>query len=247
MLGLSNTQVLLIIAGAFSVGMSKAGFMGVNMPMVALLALSFGARDSTGILLTMLIAGDIFSVIAYGKHGNFKNLIKVLPPAILGVAIGAFVGNYINDDQFRMIMGTILIACVSMLIYGEATKKKIDVSKNRWFQIGIGILSGFSTSIGNAAGPIFAVYLLALAYDKYKFLGTTAWFFFIINWIKVPFHIYMWNTITWETFTYTLLAIPFVLAGILLGFNIVKKINDEIFRKMIVALTAVVSVVLIAT
>ena len=84
-----------------------------------------------------------------------------------------------------------------------------------------------------------SVYLLSLSYDRQRFLGTAAWFFFFVNLIKVPFHVFIWETISWETVRYTFLMIPFILLGAMIGVFFIKRINEQVFKKLVIAATIV--------
>ena len=102
----------------------------------------------------------------------------------------------------------------------------------------MGVLGGFATMIGNVAGPIFAIYLLAMHLPKNKFIGTGAWFFLIINLSKFPLHVFIWKTVSWNTLTLDLLMLPAIALGAFLGVKLVKKISDEIYRTAVIVITA---------
>ena len=97
-----------------------------------------------------------------------------------------------------------------------------------------GFLGGFTTMIGNAAGPVMSVYFLAMGFQKNKFIGTAAWFFLLVNLFKVPFHIWVWETITWETFQLNLWIIPAIVVGALVGFRITRRIPERPYRAFII-------------
>jgi uncharacterized membrane protein YfcA len=239
MFGLTDLQIFLLIGAAIIIGFSKTGIPGATLPAVAMVAYSFGGKLSSGIMLTALIAADIPAICTYGKYGKFKDVMRVLPPAVAGIILGAVVGNYLNDYQFKLLMGLIVVACLVLLIYREAAKKTLQVPQSKWFHIAVGVLAGFATMVGNAAGPIMSVYLLSLSFEKNRFIGTAAWFFFTVNLLKVPFHIFMWETITLETIKYTGLMIPFILVGALLGVLFVKRINEQIYKRLVIAVTVI--------
>jgi uncharacterized membrane protein YfcA len=226
MFGLTEMQILILIGAAVIIGFSKTGITGATLPAVAMVAYLFGGKLSSGIMLTALIAADIPAIYSYGKFGRFKDIIKVLPPAVAGIILGAIVGNYLNDNQFQLLMGLIVIASIVLLIYREVGKKDLQVPQSKWFHTTAGIVAGFTSMVGNAAGPIMAVYMMSLSFEKNRFIATAAWFFFIVNLIKVPFHIVMWDTISLETLKYTGLMIPFILLGALIGVLFVKRINE---------------------
>ena len=102
----------------------------------------------------------------------------------------------------------------------------------------MGVLGGFATMIGNVAGPIFAIYLLAMHLPKNNFIGTAAWFYLIINLSKFPLHIFIWKTIDWDTLKLDLILFPGIAAGAFLGVWMVKKIPDKAYRAFVFIVTA---------
>ena len=102
----------------------------------------------------------------------------------------------------------------------------------------MGILAGFTTMVGNLAGAFTNIYFLAMRLPKNIFIGTAAWLFFVINSFKIPFHVWSWNTINKISIVKSLKLVPFVILGLLLGVFVVKKINDDGYRKLILFFTA---------
>jgi len=242
MLGLTGLEMGMMIVAAVIIGFSKTGIQGATIPAVALVAVIFGGKPSAGIMLPMLMFGDFLAIYQYGKQGKFSDVLKLLPAAVVGVILGAVTGNYLDDKQFKMLMGIIVFACLALLIHREVTKRVLTVPDHPVFHWGVGAISGFSSMVGNAAGPIFTVYLLTQKLTKNRMIGTTAWFFFLINIVKLPFHIFMWQTITWETFRYTLLMIPFIAVGAVLGTKFVRKINEIWYKRIIMMMTAIAAI-----
>ncbi|MHB1485918.1 MAG: sulfite exporter TauE/SafE family protein [Saccharofermentanales bacterium] len=236
-LDLTLIQLLVVIIAAFLVGFGKTGISGVIMLVIPILAITFGGKDSTGILLPMLMAGDLFAIWYYRKNVNWKNVFAPLPWALAGLILGAVIGNFISDKAFMILIGIIVLLCLGILVYTEKKGKNFSVPDDAWFYILVGILSGFSSMIGNAAGPIFSIYLLALGFKKNNFMGTNAWFFFIINSIKMPLQIFVWHNIGMHTLTITLLLIPVITIGAVLGFLILKKVNEKAFRYLVIGMT----------
>lgn len=110
-----------------------------------------------------------------------------------------------------------------------------------WVGALFGAVGGFTTMIGNAAGPVMAVYLLSTRIPKNSFIGTTAWFFLVINLFKFPFHIWVWETITWQSFLLNLTGLPAIALGIFIGIRVVKLIPEQAFRYFVIVMTAIVS------
>lgn len=230
---------LLIVCGIF-VGMGKTGIGGLGLLVVPLLATAFGGKYSAGLLLPMLAFADIFGVSYYNRHAEWKYVLQLLPWAIAGILLGLWVGENVNDEQFKELMALIILVSLGIMIWRERKKGKIP--EYWWFSALVGLAGGFATMIGNAAGPIMAVYLLSMHLPKNSYIGTGAWFFLIINYFKIPLHIFFWNTITWESFTIDVAVFPFIFAGAWLGFKMVKLIPEKAYRIFVIITTAIASI-----
>ena len=231
----------LIALAAALVGMAKTGVQGSGMIAVPMLALVFGAKASTGVMLPILIIADLFAVYYYNKHADWQHLKKLIPFAFVGVILGTAIGNTINETMFGYSMVVIIFAVLAIMIW-QKKNAKADVPKSFWFVASIGIAGGFATMVGNLAGPIMALYLLSMKLPKNQFIGTAAWFFLIINLLKVPFHIWAWETITWDTMLLNLMLIPMIAVGAVCGVSIVKKIPEHGFRWFVIAMTGLSAV-----
>jgi uncharacterized protein len=228
--------VLLCIA-AFGIGITKSGFSGVSMVHVILFAYVFGARDSTGIVLPMLIAGDVFAMVMYGKHANWGYVRRMMPPALIGVTLGWFLMTRLDERFFRPLIGIIILGLTVLQILRLWRDDLIaDVPHTAWFAWSMGITVGFTTMLANAAGPVFGLYLLAIGLPKMEFVGTAAWFFLILNVTKVPFS---WNLglIRTDTLALNAILLPLIAVGLWLGSLIVKRIPQKIFDSMILVFT----------
>jgi hypothetical protein len=162
----------------------------------------------------------------------------LLPWAFVGVGIALWVGEVINDEWFKNIISILVFICIGLMVWKDRNKSKNIFPDTWWFAAAMGVLGGFATMIGNVAGPIFAIYLLAMHLPKNSFIGTGAWFFLIINFTKFPLHIFIWKTITWHTFTLDLLLLPGIALGAFLGVWLVKKFSDKLYRAFVFIITA---------
>src|SRR5690606_20548904 len=107
-----------------------------------------------------------------------------------------------------------------------------------WFAPAIGVLAGFTTLVANAAGPMMAVYFLAMRLPKMDFVGTGAVFFLIINLFKVPFMVNL-GLINAASFTLNLWLAPAVIGGAWLGRKLLVRIDQRAFENIALALSAV--------
>jgi|TARA_S200000501_G_C20793242_1_gene730516 uncharacterized membrane protein YfcA len=223
---------------AFLLGISKSGIKGIASLIVTGLALVYGAKNSTGIMMPLLLVGDVFAITYYKRHVQKEYIIKLLPWMVLGVLLGVIGGNYISESIFKNGMALIILFSVGLMYYWENKKDK-TVPSHWSFASSMGLLAGFTTMIGNLAGAFSNIYFLAMRIPKNNFIGTAAWLFFFINSFKVPFHIWSWKTINSESILISLKLIPFVIMGLIAGVFLVKKIEDEIYRKLILLFTAI--------
>ncbi len=238
-LGIDPWQFGLIVISALLIGFSKTGIGGVVMIAIPILALAFGGKVSTGIILPMLIAGDILAVAYYHRHADWPGIRRLLPWTVLGLLAGILVGNMINDRQFTLLIAASVMICLAVLVILELRGGKVRAPDGIWFYALIGLIAGFTTMIGNVAGPIFSVYLLARRYEKQGFLGTSAWFFFLINLIKLPLQVFFWGNVTAQTGLIGAVMIPAILAGAVLGALVVRRIPENPFRWLVIGMTAV--------
>ncbi len=236
-------QLLLGVIGAVLLGISKSGLKGIDILIVSTMAIGFGAKESTGILVPLLIIGDIMAVIYYHRHAQWKILLKFLPWMITGVLVGAFVGRDLDEFLFKKMMSIIIIFSVFIMFWWERKARKVP--QKLWFAGITGTFAGFTTMVGNLAGAFSNIYFLAMRIPKDQFIGTAAWLFFIINLIKVPFHIFSWHTINENSLRNDLLLIPFVIVGFLVGVKIVSLFKDRIYRLFILFMTAFAAIILL--
>lgn len=208
-----------ILAGngsTFFTGCSKTGVPGASILGVVLLAnLMEETRQSVGVLLPLLISADLFAVRYYRRHTDWRILVRLLPWTVAGLALGAVALQRIRGDQFAPILGTLVLAILIL----ELIRKQM-----KWDRIPhhplvaalLGVAAGFTTTIGNLAGPIMALYLLSLGLDKNRFMGSMAFFFLILNCLKIPIFVFS-DMITPDSLMMSLHFLPGILVGAVAG------------------------------
>ena len=219
---------LQLLLCAIGIGMAKTGLGGIGLLIVPVMAGIFGAKSSTGIVLILLIMADLFGVGYYHQHADIKKIIRLAPSAIVGIFIGVIVGDSISEDNFKIILSTTVLLGALLTVFQRTEKNSENI--NTIFTIFVGLLGGFSTMVGNAAGPIMTIYFLSMGFKKNKFIGTAAWFFLLVNLFKVPFQIFIWKTIDMGVFLFDLCLFPLIYMGAITGVWIVKKIPEKPYR-----------------
>ncbi len=155
----------------------------------------------------------------------------------VGVLLGVWWGNDISEAIFKQVMAVFILLTVVVMIWMDRTKT-FGIPRHWAFAGSMGLLSGITSMIGNLAGSFASIYFLAMRLPKNEFIGTAAWLFFIINVFKLPFHILVWKTVNAETLTLNLILSPAILIGFFLGIRLVKLINNDLYRKLVLIVTA---------
>jgi uncharacterized membrane protein YfcA len=238
---LSSSQWIWAVLAALGIGVSKSGFAGVGLFHVAVFATLLGAKESTGVVLPMLIVGDIGAVVGFKRHSRWDYVRRMLPPSLVGVVIGWLVLGRLDDLLVRQVLGVIVLG-LAIMQFARMFRPNLftHVPHKKWFIWTIGLLVGVSTMLANAAGPIMAVYLLAVSLPKMEFVGTTAWFFLILNVLKLPFS-YQLGLITGETLTFNAKLAPVILVGLVLGSWAVHRVPQKVFDVLLLTFATVMA------
>jgi len=231
-----------LFAMALFVGMSKTGVQGLAVLTVPLLAITFGAKPSTGLMLPVLCFADVIGVSYYRRQAEWKYIIKLLPTAIAGFFLALLVDHFIPPTEFKHLMGGCLALVLVVMLWSQWKGKENILVDRWWYSPLFGLLGGFTTMIGNAAGPVMAIYLLSIRMPKLAFVGTNAWFFLCVNFLKLPLQIFAWHNINFTTLAIDACAIPFVLMGAFLGIRLVKFLPEREFR-IFTTIVTIISVV----
>ena len=242
---LSPTEWVLAVVAAAGIGIGKAGLAGMSLVHVLIFAFLFGARESTGVVLPMLLVGDVCAVRIFHQHARWDYVRRMLPPACLGVVIAAIIMRGLNETVYKPIIGvTILLLTTLQVIRSYRPEWFGNVPHATWFAWTIGLIAGGATMLANAAGPIFTIYCLAIALPKFELVGTSAWFFFIINAFKVPFSVAL-GLIHGQTLALNAALRPAILAGIFLGRWLTVHIPQRLFDGLLLAFAFVAALRLI--
>ena len=241
--------VVAVVCAAM-VGMSKAGLPGLGAVAVPLMAMVFPPKLSTGVLLPILIAGDVIGVSYFHRHADWKVLVRIIPMALVGIVLGFFIMRLecVDDNFIRISIGILVLV---LLGFKEILSHlKQDYLANLTPAQGVlaacffGILAGVTTLMANAAGPIMLIYMLVLALPKNVLIGTSAWYFMILNLTKFPFMIKL-GLISRESLLFNATLVPFVIVGSVFGIMISKRMSSKSFEKWIVLLTVIAALKLL--
>jgi uncharacterized membrane protein YfcA len=224
----------LALLAALCIGLSKAGFSGISMVSVVILAEIYGSKASVGLALPLLIAADLMAYPAFLKHGSWRPVWKLLGPALLGIALGWWLLGGISEITARRVIGGCVLMMVALQLFRRWRPAGFArLAESGGFGLGAGVLGGFATMLANAAGPVIQLYLMARKVPKMELIGIGARFFLLINLLKVPLNARL-ALINTESLLDNLKLLPAVVVGILGGKWLLQHVPQVAFEWMIV-------------
>jgi uncharacterized membrane protein YfcA len=243
-----------VLAGAVvAIGFAKTAVSGTGSLAVAGFALVLPARESTGTILPLLILGDLFAIGFYRRHTDWGLIRRLLPWVGIGIVGGAAFVAAVDDAVMRRTIGLVLL----VLTVGQLVPRGGRLTRwlgpprgggpstgHRWAAAVAGVAAGFVTMVANAAGAVMTVYLLLSGLAMLEFLGTAAWFFFLVNLAKLPFSIGLGLVVPGSLLLDLVLA-PLVAVGAFGGLWLVRRLDEDQFEKAVLTLAALSAVPLL--
>jgi hypothetical protein len=223
-------------AAAFLTGLSKGGLGGMMGALItAMLALVLPIQNVIGLVLPILMLGDLFAVTAHWRRWDRRLILALLPGALLGVTLGTFVLTSISPLALRRGLALIILVFIIYRLLERRILAWLHYTSRSWHGILAGGLSGLASTLAHAGGPPVSIYLLMEDINPAAFAATAAVFFAVINWIKVPYYLYaglfdfafLWRVI-WLA--------PLVPLGVWFGRKLVERIGKPVFEAIIMAL-----------
>lgn len=254
---LETWQWAVALVAAFLIGISKTGISGSGIFAISLFALIFPPQESSGIVLPLLICGDLMAAQTYRKHAVWSHLWRLFPWAAAGIVLGFVFLLGLNNSPIAkpqvnqlvgQMMGAIFLLIIGLQLWrsrqGGKANDEESVPHTVWFAAVIGLAAGFTTMVSNAAGPIMVLYLLSMRLPKMEFMGTGAWYFLTLNCFKVPFS-HQLGLINSASLPFDLVLAPFVVAGAMCGRMLIQHIDQKLFQNLALGLTAIAAVKLL--
>ena len=264
---LTTTAWILLVVVAALCGIAKTALPGAATIAVALCTEVLPAKESTGAILLMLMTGDLLAVWSYRSDADFRMLRRLVPAVLTGVGAGALFLHLASNDSTRRLIGVILLLLVAITLtqrrsmsrrasddasaaqappppaptletQDATTTLTTPTTSGRLARLVYGSLAGFTTMVANAGGPVTSMYFLACRYPVKAFLGTTAWFFFLVNLVKLPFSISA-GLVNTTTMSLTAICAPVVIVSALAGRRLAERMDQRVFEPVIVALTII--------
>lgn len=236
-----NLLIFLLLIALFT-GFLKTGLPVLGAFLSLSMALVFPPREAVGLTLLYLIVGDLAAVYMHWHKADLALLKRMLPAILVGIVLGSISLIFMNDQGLGFVIGCLFVLLVTveqlrqrLMLFAE--KKPMLVGNTS------GVLAGITTAVGNIAGPVLSIYFLLLKIDKYRFVGTTAVFFMLVNLIKVPIYSYLDMFDSKYVLSFVMTA-PFVFIGAIFGGRFLQWIPQKLFNRVILLFTGIGGVVL---
>ncbi|MEV0604057.1 sulfite exporter TauE/SafE family protein [Streptomyces sp. NPDC050315] len=246
MLDLGLLPLLTLAVAALLAGFSKTALSGVAAVSVALFAAVLPAKESTGALLPLLLVGDVIAVRAYRRHADRPTLRRLFPSVAAGVLVGVAFTALADDTLIRRTIGALLLTITAHHLWQRWRRRDGHVrttepedgprARTALRTPLYGLMAGFATMVANAGGPAMSLYLLASGLGMLGFLGTAAWFFFLVNAFKLPFSAGL-GLLTPHTLLLDAALLPALLLGAHLGRRTIPHLNQPLFTRLTLLLT----------
>jgi uncharacterized membrane protein YfcA len=244
---MQTPAIILLTAGVstFLIGLSKGGLGGMAGPLItALMALVIPADQVLGLVLPLLIAGDVFAVSAHWKKWDRRLALLLIPGAIVGVTAATFFLTRVSAEVLQRALAIIiLIFIVIKLVESGVSSPKFQQARG-WFGTIAGAVAGFTSTLAHAGGPPITIYLLTQNLQPRRFVATSALFFMALNWIKVPYYLFagLFDVNLIVRFIWLLPLLP---AGVWAGKLLVQRVGKRPFEIAIYFLLLISAVLLL--
>lgn len=239
---------VLVVLGAALVGISKSALPGSATIAVALFAMALPAKQSTVALLLLLMVGDWTAMWMYRRDPDWRTLVRLIPGVLVGLALGAAFLAVAGGGAVRRAIGLILIALVIVTLWRRHRVSRSEAPERAEaplpVRLAYGTLGGFTTMVANAGGPVMSLYFFAMRMPVLTFLGTSAWFFAIVNILKLPFSLSL-GLLSWDLVRMDLLLVPVVIATAFAGRLVAERMPQRVFENAVLSLTVLSALALL--
>ena len=246
MIELSALSWAVLVGAAFVIGITKTALPGAVTISVAAFAAVLPARESTAALLVLLLVGDLVATWIYRTQVDIPALLRLVPSVLAGLILGALFLAFSDDVVMRRSIGIILLTLTVLTLYlmKKGTLSSDNALANPSVRGVYGVLGGFTSMAANAGGPVMTLYFVAARFDMLRFIATQAWFFFIINLVKLPFSIGL-GLLRPEVLPALAILAPAVLVGAFVGRRWVRRFDQRAFTRVVIVLTGLSSLYLL--
>jgi hypothetical protein len=235
---------LAAIPAVILLGLAKGGFAGLGMLAVPLMTLTLSPVQAASITLPILIAQDAVSVWVFRQKWDGRNLALLIPAAAIGILLGYLLAARVSSAAVELAVGIISIVFALQRLWIERKALLHIPPARQWFGFLCGTAAGFTSQIAHAGGPPFQMYMLPKRLDRDTYIGTSAIFFAVVNWIKVPAYAAL-GQFTRQNLTTAAVLLPLAVVATVAGAILIRRVSGERFQTIMYLLLILVGAKLV--
>lgn len=235
-------EIIILCFGTWLTGVSKAGFGGgIGMIVVPLFTQLRSPKGALGLLLPILFSTDVISLGHYWKQWHRSSIWRLVPGAVIGIALASFILKDISNDHLKKVIGGIVCLFAVLELFRsqlthqlnpDAADKEPTVRIKAWHGVLLGIFAGIFSTLAHMAGPIIIMYLLTQKLGNRTFVATTTVLYFCINLTKIPVY-FQAELFSMELLIETLVLLPFVALGVQTGVYLNSRFSEQNFSRIV--------------
>jgi uncharacterized protein len=230
----------------FLTGLSKAGLGGgIGFLMTPMLTLVMPMNKAVGILLPILIFADVFTIVAYWKKWELRRIWILLAGGLAGVTLATYVLVNVSADMLKKGLALLVLLFLIYRLFEKRIMASLTYRVRAWHGLLAGSTAGFASTLAHAGGPPITIYLLLQRLEPTAFIATSALFFAVLNWIKVPYY-YFGGLFDFPLQLRLIWLLPLAPLGVLAGKQLVKRVDKVLFERIIIALLVISVILLLA-
>lgn len=240
--------IVAVTAAVFMYGLSKTAMPVAGVLAGPALAAVLGATTASAFAVPLLIVGDLFALALYRQHADWALIRRLVPGVLIGFAITALLFRFLDVRTIGRIIGVLILSSVILEVWRRRSVSiattQSEAMTNKAAIAFFGTLAGMTSMAANAGGTAMTLYLVKMRVSMLAFMGTSTWFFFVMNVIKVPI-IGALGLLSWQTLLAGLIFLPALVLGAVLGILVFRRMNQTVFVNVGLALSAVAAIWLI--
>jgi uncharacterized protein len=195
-------------------------------------------------MLPVLMVGDLFTIAAYWRKWDAHRTWIMLAGAVVGVTLATFVLVNTQPEALKKGLAVLVLVFVLYRLLEKRILTWLTYQPRTWHGVLAGSLGGFTSALANAGGPPITIYLLLQKLEPTLFVATSALFFAILNWVKVPYFL-AGGLIDFQLLRQLIWLLPLVPVGVWVGHKMVGVVNKAVFDNLILIFLVISSILLV--
>ncbi len=244
------TPLLIVLVGlaVLLYGISKTAMPTLGIVSGPLLAAVLTPTYASAFIVPLLIVGDLFGLALYRQHVQWRLIVRLIPGLLIGFAVVALAFEFAPQGVLARSIGVLILLSVVFEVYRRRVFSEGDLQVAPVLPKAVtaffGVLAGMTTMAANAGGAAMSLYLVSMRVPMLAFMGTSVWFFFILNLSKVPIVVGL-GLLTPDSLLVDLAFLPLILLGAVLGVVVFKRFDQEVFNRVAIVLSGIAGVWLV--